>query len=85
MIRINGGPNEAQSSSRIIGGGRIHSLRALFARLPAFPVPAVLLARLAVHRAVQGQGLGTWLFDETKIQDPRIKDRKALFTASSVG
>jgi GNAT superfamily N-acetyltransferase len=34
------------------------------ARLPAFPVPAVLLARLAVHRAVQGQGLGTWLFDE---------------------
>ncbi len=34
------------------------------ARLPRFPIPAVLLARLAVDRRVQGQGLGTWLFDE---------------------
>ncbi len=32
-------------------------------RLPRFPIPAVLLARLAVDRRVQGQGLGTWLFD----------------------
>jgi GNAT superfamily N-acetyltransferase len=32
--------------------------------LPRFPVPAVLLARLAVDRRVQGQGLGTWLFDD---------------------
>ncbi len=34
------------------------------AALPGFPVPAVLLARLAVDRRVQGQGLGTWLFDD---------------------
>jgi GNAT superfamily N-acetyltransferase len=34
------------------------------ARLPRFPIPAVLLARLAVDSRVQGQGLGTWLFDE---------------------
>ena len=34
------------------------------ARLPRFPIPAVLLARLAVDTRVQGQGLGTWLFDE---------------------
>ena len=33
-------------------------------RLPGFPVPAILLARLAVDRRVQNQGLGTWLFDE---------------------
>lgn len=33
-------------------------------RLPRFPIPAVLLARLAVDTRVQGQGLGTWLFDE---------------------
>lgn len=33
-------------------------------RLPRFPIPAVLLARLAVDRRVQRQGLGTWLFDQ---------------------
>lgn len=33
-------------------------------RLPRFPIPAVLLARLAVDRRVQEQGLGTWLFEE---------------------
>src|SRR5690606_34673516 len=33
-------------------------------RLPRFPIPAVLLARLAVDRRIQGQGLGTWLFDQ---------------------
>ena len=34
------------------------------ARLPRFSIPAVLLARLAVDTRVQGQGVGTWLFDE---------------------
>lgn len=34
------------------------------ARLPRFPLAAVLLTRLAVDGRVQGQGLGTWLFDE---------------------
>jgi len=29
--------------------------------LPAYPIPVVKLARLAVHRRVQGQGLGRWL------------------------
>ena len=33
-------------------------------KLPRFPIPAVLLARLAVDQRIQGQGLGTWLFDE---------------------
>lgn len=32
--------------------------------LPRFPIPAVLLARLAVDEGAQGQGLGTYLFDE---------------------
>jgi len=33
-------------------------------RLPRFPVPGVLLARLAVDSRVQGQGLGRFLFEE---------------------
>ena len=33
-------------------------------RLPRFPIPAVLLARLAVDERVQGQGLGRYLFEE---------------------
>src|SRR4029078_389923 len=33
-------------------------------RLPGFPIPAVLLARLAVDGRVQGQGLGKYLFEE---------------------
>ena len=33
-------------------------------RLPGFPIPAVLLARLAVDQRVQGQGLGRYLFEE---------------------
>jgi len=34
-------------------------------RLPGFPIPAVLLARLAVDERVQGQGLGRYLFEES--------------------
>jgi GNAT superfamily N-acetyltransferase len=33
-------------------------------RLPGFPIPAVLLARLAIDDRVQGQGLGRYLFEE---------------------
>jgi GNAT superfamily N-acetyltransferase len=33
-------------------------------RLPRFPIPGVLLARLAVDVRVQGQGLGRYLFEE---------------------
>ena len=32
--------------------------------LPRFPIPGVLLARLAVDSRVQGQGLGRYLFEE---------------------
>jgi GNAT superfamily N-acetyltransferase len=31
--------------------------------LPGFPIPAILLARLAVDQNAQGQGVGKWLFD----------------------
>lgn len=34
------------------------------ARLLAFPIPAVLLARLAVDDRIRGQGLGRYLFEE---------------------
>ena len=33
-------------------------------KLPRFPIPGVLLARLAVDQRVQGQGLGRYLFGE---------------------
>lgn len=33
-------------------------------RLPRFPIPGVLLARLAVDTRAQGQGLGRYLFEE---------------------
>jgi len=33
-------------------------------RLPRFPIPGVLLARLAVDERVQGQGIGRYLFEE---------------------
>lgn len=35
------------------------------ARLPRFPIPGVLLARLAVDERAQGQGLGRYLFEES--------------------
>ena len=34
------------------------------AKLPRFPIPGVLLARLAVDERAQGQGLGHYLFEE---------------------
>lgn len=34
------------------------------AGLPNFPIPSILLARLAVDERAQGQGLGRYLFDE---------------------
>ncbi len=34
------------------------------AKLPRFPIPGVLLARLAVDERAQGQGLGRYLFEE---------------------
>jgi GNAT superfamily N-acetyltransferase len=40
--------------------GAIESLQ----RLPQFPIPGVLLARLAVDRRVQGQGIGRYLLRE---------------------
>jgi len=36
----------------------------MLASLPRFPIPGVLLARLAVDSRVQGQGLGRYLFEE---------------------
>ena len=33
-------------------------------KLPRFPIPGVLLARLVVDERVQGQGLGRYLFEE---------------------
>lgn len=36
--------------------------------MPRHPVPAVLLARLAVDRSVQGRGIGAWLLRDAMVR-----------------
>jgi GNAT superfamily N-acetyltransferase len=36
--------------------------------MPRYPVPVVLLARLAVDRSVQGRGLGSWLLRDAMLR-----------------
>jgi GNAT superfamily N-acetyltransferase len=45
--------------------------------MPAHPIPAVLLARLAVDASVQGRGVGAWLLADAM--------RRALSVAESLG
>lgn len=57
-------------------------------RLPGFPIPGVLLARLAVDRRASGQGLGRYLFEEALgralrlVQDGPVHVR--LFVADAI-
>lgn len=44
---------------------------------PRHPIPAVLLARLAVDASVQGHGIGTWLLQDAM--------RRALSASEAVG
>jgi GNAT superfamily N-acetyltransferase len=44
---------------------------------PRHPIPAVLLARLAVDRAVQGHGIGAWLLRDAM--------RRAITASEAVG
>ncbi|MGZ6586507.1 MAG: GNAT family N-acetyltransferase [Solirubrobacteraceae bacterium] len=63
---------DAEQSGRVIGYHAIAAAsieRAAATRLaasgtPAHPVPAILLARLAVDRSVQGRGVGAWLLQD---------------------
>jgi GNAT superfamily N-acetyltransferase len=51
--------------SRIeLSDSEVERLAAALDRLPQFPIPAFLLARLAVDDRVQGQGLGRFLLEE---------------------
>jgi GNAT superfamily N-acetyltransferase len=45
--------------------------------MPAHPIPTVLLARLAVDRSAQGEGLGAWLLQDAM--------RRALAAAENMG
>ncbi len=36
--------------------------------MPAYPIPVVVLSRLAVDRSVQGKGLGAWLLEDAMIR-----------------
>ena len=45
--------------------------------MPRHPIPAALLARLAVDRSVQGRGLGAWLLRDAML--------RTLAAAESVG
>ena len=48
--------------------GALDSLR----KLPGYPIPAILLAQLAVDERVQGQGLGTYLVEEALLRVLRV-------------
>jgi GNAT superfamily N-acetyltransferase len=45
--------------------------------MPRYPIPVVLLARLAVDRAVGGRGLGAWLLRDAMV--------RALAAAETIG
>ena len=49
-------------------------------RLPGFPVPAVHLARLAVERAHQKQGLGGILLFDAFARSAEIADQAGVYT-----
>lgn len=42
--------------------------------MPRHPVPAVLLARLAVHTDLQGRGLGAWLLRDAMLRALSVSD-----------
>lgn len=65
--------DEVDGAPRIAGYFRLSTVsverelvgrHAALDKLPRFPIPGILLARLAVDARVQGQGLGRFLFEE---------------------
>jgi GNAT superfamily N-acetyltransferase len=46
--------------------------------MPRHPIPAALLARLAVDRSVQGRGLGAWLLRDATVRTLRAADAIAI-------
>ena len=76
---------DAEQDGRVVG---FHALAAVSVErgvataraskgMPAQPVPAVLLARLAIDRTVQGEGLGAWLLQDAM--------RRTLSVAEELG
>ena len=52
---------------------------ALAKKLPRHPIPAILLARLAVDSTVQGQGLGGFILKDALIRCYRLADQIGIF------
>ncbi len=46
--------------------------------MPRHPIPAVLLARLAVDRTAQGRGLGAWLLRDAMLRTLTAADEVGM-------
>jgi GNAT superfamily N-acetyltransferase len=46
--------------------------------MPQHPIPAALLARLAVDQSVQGRGLGAWLLRDAMLRTLSASDALAM-------
>jgi GNAT superfamily N-acetyltransferase len=76
---------DAKQEGRVIGYhaiaaasvARASASRRATKGMPAHPVPAILLARLAVDKPVQGQGAGAWLLRDAM--------RRALSVSEELG
>ena len=48
-------------------------------KLPKYPVPALRIARLAVNKASQGKGTGSWLLKQAFIKALQVADVTGLY------
>lgn len=48
-------------------------------KLPKYPIPALRIARLAVNKELQGNGIGKWLLSQVFIKAVQIADITGLY------
>lgn len=48
-------------------------------RLPKYPIPALRIARLAVNKEIQGQGVGSWLLKQAFMKALQVADVTGLY------
>ena len=48
-------------------------------KLPKYPIPALRIARLAVDKTFQGQGIGKWLLKQAFIKAVQVADVTGLY------
>ena len=48
-------------------------------KLPKYPIPALRIARLAVNKELQGNGIGKWLLSQVFIKAVQVSDITGLY------